>query len=351
MRPVQQGSGHSKYAPPATLAFKGTRATDVSAVLNTSTPTLDECLRDVWLVVAKVMPTPPSNIAALEKALDAIEPRVLKIYKQAAAPLLNTIGEYCSYCESYLGALAEVEHAAPKSEFPLFAASWTNFLLACGPCNTSKLNHPSRADLVALRSGVDLDPDENVSYQELRQTYIDWPDSNSQIHRLIDYRLERLDSAGNWQPVPAHDAADLANRVRRTDFSTGEVFADLPITGLSDVQVRLQIESATDTVTRLIDYCKLNNPSATNPAYDRREMHRTIAWFEILETLDGLQANAAAFAALWRSATMHARNLGFYTLWVKLLSNYYDPSGRPLADRFVHDTASNFPGTDLRNLP
>ena len=68
MRPVSQGTSHASYSPPAILTFKKTRASDVSAVLGTASPTLDQCLRDVWLIVAKVMAKPPANYADILKA-------------------------------------------------------------------------------------------------------------------------------------------------------------------------------------------------------------------------------------------------------------------------------------------
>jgi 5-methylcytosine-specific restriction endonuclease McrA len=355
MRPVNKG-GPNSYSPPATLTFHKTAAADVSAVLGTTSPTLEQCLRDVWLVVAKVMAKPPANFSALNKALDAIKPRVGRIYKQAAAPLLASIGDYCSYCESRLGALAEVEHAAPKAEFPLFATEWKNFLLACGPCNISKDNHPSRADLKSWRGGVDLNHNEDVSYDELRAKYVDWPDRNSQSCRLTEYYLERLDSSVGWVRVPRAQAIDLTNAIVRTDFTAGAVFADLPTVPATQAHVRVRLESPDHKITKLIELCKLNNSSASNPSFDRREMNRTIAWFEIVKALSNLQSHAAnppIFDALWTIVTMHARTLGFYSLWIKLLADHADPaaSHSTLATRFINGTTGSFPGTVRSHLP
>lgn len=357
MRPVNQGVGHASYSTPATLTFRKGRATDISAVLGTVSPTLEQCLRDVWLVVAKVMARPPANIAALNKALDAIEPRVGRIYKKAAAPLLSTIGCYCSYCESPLGALAEVEHAVPKSEFPLFATTWKNFLLACGPCNTSKLIRPSRVELRALKGGVDLDPDEEVSYGELRSKYIDWPDRNPRSCQFVDYELQRLDAgSGSWVTVAMPDATDLSNSIVRTNFTKGLVFANLPSIGQVNVPVRVHIGTSNARVSLLIRLCKLNTPSGANPSYDRREMNRTMAWFEVLRTLSNLlphTANPGVFTSIWNMAMMHARTLGFYSVWIKLLAIHVDPGApaRTLAHRFVVEAAANFPGTVTSHLP
>lgn len=59
-------------------------------------------------------------------------------YKRAKLPLVERIGEYCSYCERK-GDL-EVEHVVPKSIVPALESEWSNFLLGCRNCNSIKLN-------------------------------------------------------------------------------------------------------------------------------------------------------------------------------------------------------------------
>ena len=127
----------------------------------------------------------------------------------------------------------------------LFATSWKNFLLSCGPCNTSKLDQPSRVQLRAWRAGIDLDANEDVSYTELRSTHIDWPDKIPESCRLVNYRMEYLPAGGGvWTIVPQAQAEDLANVVVRTSIPTGEVFADLPGLAVAGVSVRVHVEAS-----------------------------------------------------------------------------------------------------------
>lgn len=61
-----------------------------------------------------------------------------KDYKQARRYLIDRIGEYCSYCERKIVASLAVEHVQPKLPNPTLALSWSNFLLACTNCNSTK---------------------------------------------------------------------------------------------------------------------------------------------------------------------------------------------------------------------
>lgn len=59
-------------------------------------------------------------------------------YKEARDPLIDRMGDDCSYCEIPLLATADVEHIQPKSSNPSLALTWENFLLACSSCNSVK---------------------------------------------------------------------------------------------------------------------------------------------------------------------------------------------------------------------
>jgi hypothetical protein len=69
---------------------------------------------------------------------------VFKEYAQARGSLIERIGERCSYCEMHLDSSLAVEHVKPKK--PPGAPhvmtdrelDWTNFLLACTNCNSTK---------------------------------------------------------------------------------------------------------------------------------------------------------------------------------------------------------------------
>jgi uncharacterized protein (TIGR02646 family) len=69
-------------------------------------------------------------------------------YKDAINPLLDKIGigefrniqlgQYCSYCERNIQTGLAVEHIEPKDDKPNLEKKWTNFLLACVNCNSTK---------------------------------------------------------------------------------------------------------------------------------------------------------------------------------------------------------------------
>lgn len=68
--------------------------------------------------------------------------KVFSDYADARADLFDRIGRYCSFCERPIKAGLAVEHVLPKSLYPKLEREWTNFLLACINCNSTKLNKP-----------------------------------------------------------------------------------------------------------------------------------------------------------------------------------------------------------------
>lgn len=60
--------------------------------------------------------------------------------------LITRIEYICAYCNMPLSHQLQVEHVVPKKPKPGNPAgdplAWENMLLACGPCNNSKDNHP-----------------------------------------------------------------------------------------------------------------------------------------------------------------------------------------------------------------
>jgi uncharacterized protein (TIGR02646 family) len=64
--------------------------------------------------------------------------RAYKKYQDAIDDLEECFGCYCSYCERRFPACLAVEHVSPKSLDPAHETDWTNFLLGCVNCNSSK---------------------------------------------------------------------------------------------------------------------------------------------------------------------------------------------------------------------
>jgi len=73
-------------------------------------------------------------------------------YAQARGALIERLGEYCSYCEMQLDASLAVEHVRPKQPpgadhvIAARALDWSNFLLACTNCNSTKGNDEVQLD-------------------------------------------------------------------------------------------------------------------------------------------------------------------------------------------------------------
>lgn len=65
-------------------------------------------------------------------------PQVYTKYQDAIGDLENYFGRYCSYCERFFPAGLAVEHVSPKSSDKARETDWTNFLIGCTNCNSTK---------------------------------------------------------------------------------------------------------------------------------------------------------------------------------------------------------------------
>jgi uncharacterized protein (TIGR02646 family) len=63
---------------------------------------------------------------------------VFKEYSHSRRYLVDRIGRFCSYCENSVNVNLAVEHVQPKSKTPALEFNWSNFLLACTNCNSTK---------------------------------------------------------------------------------------------------------------------------------------------------------------------------------------------------------------------
>jgi hypothetical protein len=70
------------------------------------------------------------------------QPVTVSNHRQWRSYLIGRIGEYCSYCEMKLNDSPQVEHVVAQDIDDSRALDWENLLLACGPCNRTKSNHP-----------------------------------------------------------------------------------------------------------------------------------------------------------------------------------------------------------------
>jgi len=74
-------------------------------------------------------------------------PKKYREYANARRDLVSRLGEYCSYCEMELDTSLAVEHVKPKTHFPGLELKWSNFLLACTNCNSTKGAQPKDGNL------------------------------------------------------------------------------------------------------------------------------------------------------------------------------------------------------------
>lgn len=83
-------------------------------------------------------------------------------YEYAREPLIKRLGEYCSYCEMHLEAGLAVEHKLPKgvTRYRHLEREWSNFLLACPNCNSTKL------------------------YKDIEEDELFWPDQHNTFYAL-----------------------------------------------------------------------------------------------------------------------------------------------------------------------
>ncbi len=66
---------------------------------------------------------------------------VFNDWARAKKHLINRTGPYCHLCEMRVNNSLAVEHIKARTHFPRLANSWTNFLLACTSCNSSKTSN------------------------------------------------------------------------------------------------------------------------------------------------------------------------------------------------------------------
>ena len=118
-------------------------------------------------------------------------------YGQAKIPLIERIGEYCSYCERP-GDL-HIEHVVPKSVACGLETVWSNFLLGCVNCNSRKSND-----------------------NDTREGYL-WPDSDDTFSAFV-YRSggrvsvnERLAPDENRKASALFELVGLGGMGTRTD--------------------------------------------------------------------------------------------------------------------------------------
>ena len=71
-----------------------------------------------------------------------VAPQEFADYADAKPFLVSRLGDYCSYCERPIKTNLAVEHVLAKALRPDLIVEWSNFLLSCVNCNSTKGKKP-----------------------------------------------------------------------------------------------------------------------------------------------------------------------------------------------------------------
>lgn len=185
------------------------------------------------------------------------QPEPFEDYHDARPFLISRIGPYCSYCERRAIPL-HVEHVQPQSRYAELVGEWTNFLLACVNCNSTKLNKdvdpalfylPDRDNTLAAfeyRADGTVHPSDRgdvVAERSLRLVGLEKPvrhtlDENGQLVAM-DRVADRMTVWGmareSCSDLASCPTREMHSQVVRTALATGffsvwmTVFADNPM--------------------------------------------------------------------------------------------------------------------------
>jgi hypothetical protein len=179
-------------------------------------------------------------------------------YIHARRHLIERMGEYCSFCELPMAAALAVEHIRCKETNPELECQWTNLLLACPSCNSTK--------------GTKVDTAADV------EGYL-WP----HLHRTFDVFTY---AEGGIVRVAELDDPLLAERAKATEALVG--LSRRPGAGLT----RAQILRGSDS----------------------RYRKRSEAWDEAVEARRDLAKDDSP--NLRRQILVSARARGFWSVWM-----------------------------------
>lgn len=276
-------------------------------------------------------------------------------YKRAKLPLVNALGQFCSYCGMRINdSSMAVEHCLPKSEFPAEMLMYDNFLLACGSCNSS-----NKGAKPTYKEGIKWSKKAKPTYLEVKAAALNnfwWAfDKNLAVYNTFNMQL--FNTANN--PFTMTDATNAANVI--TAVNDGKV--DATVNGTAYKNVTGQVTGTDAKAKATIDIVGMNKPADANLA-DRRMLNRTQTWFESVQSyqLNNLVAQLpdspqkkALMKATFDSTLSTAANSGFYSVWVTVFVFLSPPLDfNNLFRQFKNATSGAniyFPGTDSTYLP
>jgi len=220
--------------------------------------------------------------------------------------LLDTLGEYCSFCEMSIESRGWVQskRAGPPQTTPRLG-SWDDLLLACSYC------YAARADASPVSTAGYLWPDVDATFT--------LTPASPFAYALTDVSVASGPSGGPGGPgVEASGTAKVAlvkANPAAPDFKRAQATIDL---------YRLNTrwyDAATNTLTV---------PTEPQEFVDRRLALRTEAWARAESALAILRESAGErpsfVTALFRQAAMFAQAAGFWSVWMTAFwAQYPDP--------------------------
>ena len=162
-------------------------------------------------------------------------------YRDAAEPLMERLGCYCSYCERHIQTHLAVEHIKPKDLNPLLERTWSNFLLACVNCNSCKGDTD-----VMVADFLWPDTDNTLRAYSYRQGLVE---VNAGLDAAVSplatalLRLVGLDrDPGNPDPDRRPSAADRRWRTRQETWDLAQLsLSNLQQPGADNPHMRNQV--------------------------------------------------------------------------------------------------------------
>jgi len=201
-----------------------------------------------------------------------------RTYGEARGILIERIGQFCSYCNQKLPASLAVEHVQPKSVNPELELEWSNFLLSCTNCNSTKGDKP-----ISLEDFI-------------------WPDVHN-THKAIEYNED-----GTVEINPAINDPNLRKKIQNL----------FNLVGLQKYPTTIE---ASDRRWK-------NRKDAYQKAKDALKLYES-------SLNKGAGAEAAKFVAGW------AQDSGFFSIWLKIFEQHANVK-KQLIDAFPGTCSNAF---------
>jgi hypothetical protein len=280
--------------------------------------------------------------------------RLSQVYGAARQSLIAAIGQFCSFCELFVGdSSLAIEHMLPKSKFFDRAATQRNFLLACPMCNAFKSDNPTPTNynwpINWSKTALSNPPtwDDYSKIQRVIYNAYMWPQYEG-AYQAFPHTLQ-YQAGTTWTAAPAPNAAtDVI-----TSHTGGIIKAKLQgLAGVVAVKVnvganggQLAPKSVTTSLPKFpkgannalkssasmtgpyaaatgLGLLYLNNYDTSSRFSDRRLYNRTLTWFVALAAFNRLNQaqNAGGYQLMLEEVCSTATSKGFFSTWVTVFN-------------------------------